>query len=190
MRKKNLLVILMLFVLCPCFAEKTRSILSFDTGYLARSLKNNGWGIGISYEQEIYKGFAIKAGFSHTSMWLKNPKIIVTTVGISADALYYPFRLGLDWLYFGGKCYTDFLMYNGSSISEENKDDTVISLMPQIGCKLSFEDIMMIDGFVGYSFIINSRNHTELIKDKVKNSFEYGIKFRINLRNLINQFFS
>lgn len=165
-------------------AQNKKQIFSLETEYLAKGLKNNGWGIGFSYERELFHGMAVKGGFSHITMWMKNPSLILTSVEVTGDILYYPFLRGLDWLYFGGQCKTGFFMYDGSSISEENNQDCVISLYPLIGWKQSFVDIVMIDVFSGYRFVVNPHDQKGVIKDQVKNAFEYGLKVKISLVNL------
>ena len=118
------------------------------------------------------------------TMWMKNPSLILTSVEVTGDILYYPFLRGLDWLYFGGQCKTGFFMYDGSSVLEENSQDCVISLYPLIGWKQSFVDIVMIDVFSGYRFVVNPQDQKGVIKDQVKNAFEYGLKVKISLVNL------
>jgi len=166
-------------------AQNKKQIFSLETEYLAKGLKNNGWGIGFSYERELFHGMAVKGGLSHMTMWMKNPSLILTSVEITGDILYYPFLRGLDWLYFGGQCKTGFFMYDGSSISEENNQDCVISLCPLIGWKQSFVDIVMVDVFSGYRFVVNPHDQKGIIKDRVKNAFEYGIKVKVSLGKLL-----
>ena len=190
--KKISFIIAFLFVVInfPLFSktQNTKQIFSLDTGYLAKGLKNNGWGIGFTYEREIFRGIAVKGGLSHMTMWMKNPSLILTSVEITGEALYYPFQRGLDWFYSGIQCKTGFFMYNGSSITEENSQDCVISLYPLIGWKQSFFDIVMIDIFGGYRFIVNPQDQKGIIKDQLKNNFEYGIKVKFSLGKII-QFF-
>ena len=186
--KKFSFIIAFLFVVInfPLFSktQNTKQIFSLDTGYLAKGLKNNGWGIGFTYEREIFRGIAVKGGLSHMTMWMKNPSLILTSVEITGEALYYPFQRGLDWFYSGLQCKTGFFMYNGSSITEENSQDCVISLYPLIGWKQSFFDIVMIDIFGGYRFVVNPQDQKGVIKSQVKNAFEYGLKVKVSLGNL------
>jgi len=187
MKKKCFVAFLLFFVISfPLFSQSQnkKQIFSLETEYLAKGLKNNGWGIGFSYERELFHGMAVKGGLSHMTMWMKNPSLILTSVEVTGDILYYPFLRGLDWLYFGGQCKTGFFMYDGSSVSEENSQDCVISLYPLIGWKQSFVDIVMIDVFSGYRFVVNPQDQKGVIKDQVKNAFEYGLKVKISLVNL------
>ena len=187
MKKKCFVALLLFFtLLLSSFSQSQnkKQIFSLETEYLAKGLKNNGWGIGFSYERELFHGMAVKGGLSHMTMWMKNPSLILTSVEVTGDILYYPFLRGLDWLYFGGQCKTGFFMYDGSSISEENNQDCVISLYPLIGWKQSFVDIVMIDVFSGYRFVVNPQDQKGVIKDQVKNAFEYGLKVKISLVNL------
>ena len=187
MQKKCFVALLMFFAFSlPSFSQSQnkKQIFSLETEYLTKGLKNNGWGIGFSYERELFHGMAVKGGLSHMTMWMKNPSLILTSVEITGDILYYPFLRGLDWLYFGGQCKTGFFMYDGSSVSEENSQDCVISLCPLIGWKQSFVDIVMVDVFSGYRFVVNPHDQKGIIKDQVKNNFEYGLKVKISLVNL------
>lgn len=187
MQKKCFVALLIFFAFALSSfsqSQNKKQIFSLETEYLAKSLKNNGWGIGFSYERELFHGMAVKGGLSHMTMWMKNPSLILTSVEVTGDILYYPFLRGLDWLYFGGQCKTGFFMYDGSSISEENNQDCVISLCPLIGWKQSFVDIVMIDVFSGYRFVVNPHDQKGVIKDQVKNAFEYGLKVKISLVNL------
>ena len=187
MKKKCFVALLIFFAFAlPNFSQlqNKNQIFSLETEYLAKGLKNNGWGIGFSYERELFHGMAVKGGLSHMTMWMKNPSLILTSVEITGDILYYPFLRGLDWLYFGGQCKTGFFMYDGSSVSEENSQDCVISLCPLIGWKQSFVDIVMVDVFSGYRFVVNPHDQKGIIKDQVKNNFEYGLKVKISLVNL------
>ena len=187
MKKKCFVALLLFFtLLLSSFSQSQnkKQIFSLETEYLAKGLKNNGWGIGFSYERELFHGMAVKGGLSHMTMWMKNPSLILTSVEVTGDILYYPFLRGLDWLYFGGQCKTGFFMYDGSSVSEENSQDCVISLCPLIGWKQSFVDIVMIDVFSGYRFVVNPQDQKGVIKDQVKNAFEYGLKVKISLVNL------
>ena len=187
MKKKCFVALLMFFafsLLSFSQSQNKKQIFSLETEYLAKGLKNNGWGIGFSYERELFHGMAVKGGLSHMTMWMKNPSLILTSVEVAGDILYYPFLRGLDWLYFGGQCKTGFFMYDGSSVSEGNNQDCVISLYPLIGWKQSFVDIVMIDVFSGYRFVVNPQDQKGVIKDQVKNAFEYGLKVKISLVNL------
>ena len=166
-------------------SQNKKQIFSLETEYLAKGLKNNGWGIGFSYERELYQGIAVKGGLSHMTMWMKNPSLILTSVEITGDVLYYPFLRGLDWFYSGIQCKTGFFMYNGSSITEENSQDCVISLYPLIGWKQSFFDIVMIDIFGGYRFVVNPQDQKGMIKNQVKNAFEYGLKVKVSLGKIV-----
>ena len=187
MKKRCFVALLIFFAfVLPSFSQSQnkKQIFSLETEYLAKGLKNNGWGIGFSYERELFHGMAVKGGLSHMTMWMKNPSLILTSVEVTGDILYYPFLRGLDWLYFGGQCKTGFFMYDGSSVLEENSQDCVISLYPLIGWKQSFVDIVMIDVFSGYRFVVNPQDQKGVIKDQVKNAFEYGLKVKISLVNL------
>ena len=76
-------------------------------------------------------------------------------------------------------------MYKGSSITEENSQDCVISVYPLIGWKQSFFDIVMVDLFGGYRFVVNPQDQKGVIKSQVKNAFEYGLKVKVSLGKIV-----
>ena len=51
-----------------------------------------------------------------------------------------------------------------------------------------FFDIVMIDIFGGYRFIVNPQDQKGVIKEQVKNTFEYGIKVKFSLGKIIKFF--
>ena len=46
----------------------------------------------------------------------------------------------------------------------------------------------MIDIFGGYRFIVNPQDQKGVIKEQVKNTFEYGIKVKFSLGKIIKFF--
>ena len=44
---------------------------------------------------------------------------------------------------------------------------------------------IMVDAFVGYRFVLNPGNQNPLIEEHLKNSIEYGIRFKVDLLKLV-----
>lgn len=174
----------LLFCLAPSAsgAEQSanRRILSFDLGYLGTGLKNNGWGLGVSYEAALLSRLAVKGGFSHMTMMPADTGMTVTTVGIQLEALCYPFGRGLDWLYVGAGCGTDFLMYKGDGLSDSERKDTLISLFGEVGWKQNFFGYVMADAFIGYRHPLNSGGNA-FSSEIMRQGLEYGIRVKLNL---------
>lgn len=71
------------------FNFKEKRIFSLDTAYLLSGLKNNGWGLGLAYEQLVLPFLSIKGDFSHTTIFPTSYDTTITTVGISLNTFYY-----------------------------------------------------------------------------------------------------
>lgn len=185
-------VIVLLACLCLSAASAEsfvgKNILSFDLGYLGTGLQNNGWGLGLSYEAELLRRLAVKGSFSHMTMKPSGAGMTVTTVGLQLEALCYPFARGLDWLYVGGGCGTDFIMYKGDSVADGKQDDALITLLGEIGWKQNFFDYVMADAFFGYRHTLNDGDNAFSSKI-VRQGLAYGIRIKLNLPVILRRIF-
>lgn len=177
----------LLFCLAPS-ASGAEHTLSFDLGYLGTGLKNNGWGLGVSYEAALLSRLAVKGGFSHMTMMPKDSGMTVTTVGIQLEALCYPFGRGLDWLYVGAGCGTDFLMYKGDGLSDSERKNTLISLFGEVGWKQDFLGYIMTDAFIGYRHPLSSGSNA-FSREIMRQGLEYGIRVKLNIPAIFRFFF-
>lgn len=159
-----------------------KNIFSFELAYLRNALKNNGWGIGLSFEQSLFQFFSIKGRFSHVTMFPKDLDFNITTVGIGAEVLFYPFRNGLDKLYFGFGNETDFYMY--LSNSPENSKDTIITIYPKIGWKQNFFNLIFLDLFVSYNIFLSEVPTLSSNINLLERGINYGAKFKFNLSEI------
>lgn len=173
-----------------------KNIFSFDLGYLRTALKNNGWGIGLSYEQSLFYFFSIKGLFSHVTIFPQNLDFNLTTVGIGAELMFYPFGNGLDKLYLGFGNETDFFMYLLDSTENSNQDakDTIIMIYPKIGWKQNFFNLLFLDVFLSYNFFLTEVPTFGTDINLLERGINYGAKFKFNLSEiwilLKNKFFS
>lgn len=159
-----------------------KNIFSFELAYLRNALKNNGWGIGLSFEQSLFQFFSVKGRFSHVTMFPKDLDFNITTVGIGAEILFYPFGNGLDKLYFGFGNETDFYMYLSSS--PENSKDTIITIYPKIGWKQNFFNLVFLDLFVSYNFFLSEVPTLSSNINLLERGINYGAKFKFNLSEI------
>lgn len=173
-----------------------KSIFSFDLGYLRSALKNNGWGIGLSYEQSLFYFFSLKGLFSHVTIFPQNLDFNLTTVGVGAELMFYPFGKGLDKLYLGFGNETDFFMYLLDSAKNSNQDvkDTIIMIYPKIGWKQNFFNLVFLDVFLSYNFFLTEVPTFGTDINLLERGINYGAKFKFNLSEiwilLKNKFFS
>lgn len=166
------------------FNFKENRIFSLDTAYLLSGLKNNGWGLGLSYEQLVIPFLSIKGDFSYTTIFPTSYDATITTVGISLNTFYYPFNKGLNFLYIGFGCRTDFLMYSGDDVPSEHKKDSLIRLSPQIGWKQSIYDYVLIDIYYSYRFSVFSNDLPDFVTDITNNGNGLGVKLKFNLQKI------
>lgn len=171
------------------FNFKEKRIFSLDTAYLLSGLKNNGWGLGLGYEQLVLPFLSIKSDFSHVTIFPTRYDATITTVGISLNTFYYPFNKGLNFLYIGFGCRTDFLMYSGDDVPSDHKKDSLIRLAPQIGWKQSIYDYVLIDIYYSYRFSVLSNDLPNFVADITSNGNGFGVKLKFNLQKIFKAVF-
>jgi len=171
------------------FNFKEKRIFSLDTAYLLSGLKNNGWGLGLAYEQLVIPFLSIKGDFSHTTIFPTSYDTTITTVGISLNTFYYPFNKGLNFLYIGFGCRTDFLMYSGDAVPSDHKKDALIRLAPQIGWKQSIYDYVLIDIYYSYRFSVLSNDLPNFVTDITNNGNGFSVKLKFNLQKIFKTIF-
>ena len=171
------------------FNFKEKRIFSLDTAYLLSGLKNNGWGLGLSYEQLVIPFLSVKGDFSHTTIFPTRYDATITTVGISLNTFYYPFNKGLNFLYIGFGCRTDFLMYSGDDVPSDHKKDSLIRLAPQIGWKQSIYDYVLVDIYYSYRFSVFSSDLPDSVADITSNGNGFGVKLKFNLQKIFKAVF-
>jgi len=195
--KKNIyykIIFLSLFLLVASksFAQEKlipRTIFTLETGYLLSGIKNNGWGLGFSIEQQIINFLSVKGTFSHLTFVTSTENVYCATVGLSLFANLYPFGNGLDKLYFSGGCSTDFLNYFGSGNVPDIPKDTVTSLIPIIGWKQNFPkfDIKslqircLIDFYTGWQFIIQDSHNLPNDLNYTSHGWFFELKIKISI---------
>ena len=192
LRHLLLLLAVLLFTSLPSTAdEKLDSVLSLETGYLIKGLKNNGFGLGLSYEKLLPGDFlSLRGTFSHMTFLTSQEDVYCASVGISLFANYYPMKKGLEGLYLGAGCNTTFLNYFGDGKLPDGKSDTVINVGPLAGVKHTFRfrhglpllSGVTADAYTGWLFNISDSGK---LADHLKYTDE-GWVFGIKLKLILN----
>lgn len=158
------------------------SIISFNIKFTGLGIKELGWGFGISWERKITRFNSCNFGFNHKTIWLKKNDINnIVFVGVNLDALFYPLGHGLDKLYVGIGGRTDFLHYNGKNVPIDYQQNSVIYIHPQIGWKQNFQNYVLVDVHIGYSYIINKKEIYPDARYYITQGVEYGLSTHFNL---------
>lgn len=186
-----ILIFSFLSIICAqnSFAESFvgKKILSLDLGYLQTGVENRGWGLGVNYEIQMFKFLSLRPAFSHMSLWPKETDFVVTTVGVKADVLFYPFFKGLDGPYIGAGMGTDFVMFSNSNMQKET---AITVAAPIVGWKFSILDYVFIDPFLSYRILINRSDfNSPQVADYFSDKIEWGIKFKVNLSKIFGKLF-
>lgn len=156
--------------------DRRNHIFSFDFEYLMLGLTNNGWGLGIQYEQYFGWHLAGKVKFAHTV--IKVDDKFCPTVNFGCFGTVYPFNEDLNGPYisFGG--YFDFF---GIDNEEEDKEKNVyLSIFPVAGWKLKICRFLSSDIYCGYKYIFNSQDVG--LDKKFEALTKKGIKFGASLK--------
>lgn len=171
------------------FNFKEKRIFSLDTAYLLSGLKNNGWGLGLGYEQLVLPFLSIKSDFSHVTIFPTSYDVTITTVGISLNAFYYPLNKGLNFLYVGVGCRTDFLMYSGDDVPSDHKKNSLTRFTPKIGWKQTIYDYLLVDIYYCYRFSVFSSDLPDSVADIKSNGNGFGVKLKFNLQKIFKAVF-
>ena len=133
---------------------------------------------------------SIKNDFSHVTIFPTSYDLTITTVGISLTAFYYPLNKGLNFLYVGFGCRTDFLMYSGDDVPSDHKKDSLIRFTPKIGWKQSIYDYVLVDIYYSYRFSVFSSDLPDSVADIKSNGNGVGVKLKCNLQKIFKAVFT
>lgn len=154
-------------------------IFSLDFDYLTQGLKNNGWGLGIRYEQYIWNHIAAKFCFGHSTFSIDGNWCPSVSFGMFAE--YYPFQKGLDGLYaaFGG--YFDFIALPESAAGEESDGKAIcLSIYPLAGYKLRLFKWLSTDFYCGYKYILPGHNLPSGYETYIASGIKLGISLKFH----------
>jgi hypothetical protein len=167
----------------PCHAQTDIDhLLSLDLTYSATGLMNQGWGIGLSYEEKIFRFLSVKGTFGHMTFLTGIEDMYCTSVNISLFVNYYPFGKGLDKLYIGAGNGCDFMNYFGGGEVPPDAEDILIFITPRIGWKFITGKYFMIDVSAGYKFVlVDAYNYSE-IKRYTNAGPQFGLGIKIFFR--------
>ena len=159
--------------------ESVSSINSLDLHTLFTSLMNQGWGIGYSWEQQIFTHFAFKLYIAHSSFNTGEEGIYCSTVSGNFFVEVYPLSTQMKRLYISIGGYQDWLNYYKQDSLDVPGDGAAFSAGMQVGYKISLPLSFVIDVFVGYKysyyFTCNLYGSTT---DYIKQGIQYGVYLR------------
>lgn len=161
-------------------------LFSFDFGYTITSWQKNGWGLGLNYEQKIWRYFSVKGTLATTTYHFSDDDLWCTGIEEDISLFCYPFGKGLEWLYVGCGIGADQLFYYNDDTL--NLDDSLISYMPVIGWKQIFAKKFMIDLNAGYRMVIYNTENYEDNTDFIRTGFQVGIKIQIFWKRLLKSY--
>ena len=162
-------------------------IFSFDLGYTLTGWQKNGWGLGMNYEQKIWRYFSLKSQLGTTFMQISNISSWCTGIRSDISLFCYPFGKGLEWLYTGCGFGADVLFYDKDYVP----NDIILCVTPTIGWKQIYFKKFMTDINIGYRFIIdntaNYEDNEDLISSGIQMGFNVKIFWREILRSLVDR---
>jgi hypothetical protein len=173
-----------LFFMAPLAHTETDidHLLSLDLAYSVTGLLNQGWGIGLSYEEKMFRFLSVKGTFGHMTFLTGIEGVYCTSVNIALFVNYYPLGNGLDKLYLGVGSGCDFMNYFGGGEVPPNAEDVLIFITPRIGWKFIPGKYFMIDVSAGYKFVVvDAYNYSE-IKRYTNTGPQFGLGFKIFFR--------
>jgi len=189
MKQINALVIFIFYlspILCQAQENKDNGF-SIDFSYAFTGFSNHGWGIGISYQRNLFNCLLIKVTLGHMTFSTNLDDVYNTSVSISSFVNYYPISNEFEKLYIGVGNGCDFMNYFGSGDLPPTTQDTLINITPQIGWRLNLFNIFMIDVSTGYKFIIYNTQNYDDIKDYLNTGFQFGFGIKVFLKNLFKE---
>ena len=160
-------------------------LFSLDFGYTLTGLSHNGWGIGLNYEQKIWRYFSLKTSLGTTTNLFSKQNIWCTSIQEDITFFCYPFGKGLEWLYVGCGFGADQLFYHGEGIEQ---NDYIFSFFPAIGWKQIFFKKFMIDINAGYRMVMYNTKNFEDNTDYIRTGVQIGIKFKIFWKRLLKSY--
>jgi hypothetical protein len=174
-------LVLLFFMMQPlCRADTdVDHLLSIDLAYSATGLMNQGWGLGISYEEKIWRLLSVKGTFGHMTFLTGIEDVYCTSVNISLFVNHYLFGNGLDKLYIGIGNGCDFMHYFGGGEASPNAKDILISLIPKLGWKFNIAKYFMIDISAAYKFVVVDAHNYSEIKRYANAGPQFGLGFKI-----------
>ncbi|MHB9291768.1 hypothetical protein Holit_00851 [Hollandina sp. SP2] len=180
--KRITIVCMSVFFIAPPLCRADTDIdhlLSLDLAYSLTGFMNQGWGLGLSYEEKIWSCLSVKGTLGHMTFLTGIEDVYCTSVNVSLFVNYYPFRNGLDKLYIGLGNGCDFMNYFGGGKVPPDAEDVLIFLTPRIGWKLNIKKYLMIDLCAGYKFVVVDAHNYHDIKCYTNTGPQFGLGFKL-----------
>lgn len=178
MRKLFIVSVIMSLCFATYAEDRITHLFSFDLNYARIGLTNNGWGLGLVYEQLVIDHLSVKGEFGHMTFKTTVEDIYCTTVNLALFTQYYFLNPDLKNLYFGLGISTDFLNYFGSGVLPDKTNDTIIYFCSILGWKYYPFPKLLFDLNTGYNFIISGAENYPNFDKYGKGGFQYSISIK------------
>ncbi|MDR1231661.1 MAG: hypothetical protein LBK61_09700 [Spirochaetaceae bacterium] len=154
-------------------------LLTLDAAYAVTGLLNQGWGMGLSFEEKIGAFLSVKGTLGHMTFLTGIDEMYCTSVNIALFVHYYPFGGGLDKLYLGVGNGCDFMNYFGGGDVPPDAEDTLLFITPRIGWKFIMGSSFLLDVSAGYKWVMVDAHHYPEIKKYTYAGPQFGLGFKI-----------
>ena len=159
--------------------ERVTSVLSFDLGWLIHGFTTNGVALGINYERLIVPHFSLRGTAGAMLCNISELDVYAVDVSLSLYANWYPLSRMLDKLYVGVGATGDFMCYFGGSSLPDSPTDELVSITPVIGWKQNIANVVVLDFYGGYSFVVFNSQRISDAEDYIRSGVQLGIRFKI-----------
>ena len=153
-------------------------LFSLDLSYLFNGISNNGWGLGLKYEQYFAHHLAGQLHFGHSTFVVNKQFCPTVTFGLFLE--YYPFREGLDGFYIALGGLFDFVALRLISEIPKDKRETYLSVYPFVGWKIKILKWLSADLTCGYKKVFI--NEAEESFDDIKVFVNSGVKLTASIK--------
>ena len=159
--------------------EQVTSVLSFDLGWFIHGLTNNGVALGINYERLIVPHFSLRGNAGAMLCNISELDVYAVDISLSFYANWYPLSRMLDKLYVGAGVTGDFMCYFSGSSLPDPPTDELVSITPVIGWKQNIANVVVLDVYGGYSFVVFNSQRINGAEEYIRNGVQLGIRFKI-----------
>lgn len=175
----------LLLLLAPANAEagdekkELNHIWSFDLGYILLGFSNNGFGFGMNYERLLMDHLSFRTMLGAMAFKTKESDVFSAAITSSLFVNCYLLSDTLDKLYLGLGETIDFLNYFGEGDLPNPPADVLISIAPIIGWKQNVMNLVVLDFYTNYSFLVLNSQRLRNAEDYIRSGWRFGIKFKI-----------
>ena len=159
--------------------EKVTSVLSSDLGWFIHGLTNNGVALGVNYERLVVPHLSLRGNGGVMLCNISEMDTYAVNISLSFYANWYPLSHMLDRLYVGAGVTGDFMCYFDGNALPDPPTDELVSITPVIGWKQNIANIVVLDFYGGYSFLVFNSQRFHGTEEYIRSGVQLGIRFKI-----------